>query len=228
MTTLRRFTEALWKSPKEAAPLQNLYRTVRSVATDADLAGADSVSRLAFALECLLKILWEKPEHVTASTVRTISRAIDVLEIITETTDPADPRTARILVLDDESFEQREVVGALERAHFQPTSVSSPEDALDLAAENPFEVIFVNVETPAFDGSELPRHLCELFQRQGTPIVFVTQGGEFERRVESMVRDGNDLIAKPFLCAELEVKTLTLVMRRRVTDNARVGTQELR
>jgi hypothetical protein len=43
-----------------------------------------------------------------------------------------------------------------------------------------------------------------------------------------MGRDGNDLITKPFLCAELEVKTLTLVMRRRMTDNARIATEVLR
>jgi DNA-binding response OmpR family regulator len=221
LTILRRFTDALRKSPKEAAPLQNLYRTVRSVATDADLAGAGSVSRLASALECLLKTLWEKPEHVTASTVRTISQAIDLLGNLTETTDPADPSAARILVLDDGSFAQREVVDALERTHFRPTSVSSPEAALQLVAENPFDVIFLNVETS-------DRRLCESSQRHATPLVFLTQGDEFERRIKSMTRDGNDLIAKPFLYAELEVKTLTLVMRRRMTDEARVGTEELR
>ena len=146
--------------------------------------------------------------------MRTITQAIELLENITETTDPANPYTARILVLDDRSFARREVVDALERAHFRPISASSSEAALKLAAENLFELIFA---------SELHSHLCESPPNQGVPIVFLARGDEFERCVQAMVRGGNDLIAKPFLYAELEVKTLTLVMRRRIADNARVG-----
>jgi PleD family two-component response regulator len=171
------------------------------------------------AIEALIKELYEKPKTITPSTLRTLAHAMDFLAVLFEQgggrgeDGDAPPN---ILVVDDDAISRRAVILALEKAQLKGVSVDDPEQALRMLGEDPFDLIFLDVEMPEMSGFDLCTRLRGLSQNRDTPVVFVTSQTDFESRARSTLSGGNDLIAKPFSFIELAVKALTYVLQRRL------------
>ena len=118
-----------------------------------------------------------------------------------------------ILVVDDEAISRRAIVYALEKAQLQSINVEDPNAAFKLLSENPFDLVFLDVDMPGMTGYELCTKLRTLPAHKKTPVVFVTVLSDFDNRTSSMMAGGNDFIAKPFLFIELTVKALIHVLR---------------
>jgi CheY-like chemotaxis protein len=216
LVTLRHPMSILGKSPQDTSALQALCRTVHSVAANAGMAGIDPLSQMAAALESLLKLLWEKPERVTASTVRTIGQAIKVFEDIALSPNDRtlkDPSTARVLVVDDDVLTHHAVCAALEIVNLTTICADSPASALEELEQGHFDLIISDIEMPTADGYSLCTILRGVPTYEQIPIVFLSQYTDSDHRKESFVRGGNDFISKPFLYMELAVKALSFVMR---------------
>jgi DNA-binding response OmpR family regulator len=123
---------------------------------------------------------------------------------------------ASILVVDDEAISRRAVTYALEKAKLSSTAVEHPDAALKLLAENPFDLVFLDVDMPGMNGFEVCTRLRTFVRNKATPVVFVTGLTDFESRANSTMSGGNDLIAKPFLFMELAVKALVFILRARL------------
>jgi CheY-like chemotaxis protein len=95
-------------------------------------------------------------------------------------------------------------------------NVEEPEQALQLLAENDFDLIFLDVDMPGMTGYELCAKLRAMPHLKKTPVVFVTSLNDFDNRTSSTMAGGNDFIAKPFLFIELTVKALIYVLRARL------------
>lgn len=219
---LRGLLQTFIKSEGDTARMPNLftlYRRVHSVTSNAAVAGLNSISRMASAIEALIKELYEKPRHITPSTLRTLAHALDFLSLLFENQggldrDPGSP--PNILVVDDDAISRRAVILALEKAQLKCVSVDDPDTALRMVGEDRFDLIFLDVEMPEMSGFDLCTRLRGLPLNAGTPVVFVTSQTDFESRARSTLSGGNDLIAKPFLFIELAVKALTYVLQQRV------------
>lgn len=201
----------------KAAALSALSRAAHSFAGHAGLAGFQELAQLASALEALLTELVEKPKEVTDSSLRTIVDACDFLpDLFERSTDETPEATApvQVLVVDDDAFCRRAVRQALARLNAATLSVDDPQVALRLLKENPFNLIFLDVEMPGMNGFELCRELRAMPANQATPVVFVTTLAGFEHRESAFASGGNDLIAKPFLPMELAVKAFSLLRRK--------------
>jgi DNA-binding response OmpR family regulator len=202
--------------------LQELYRRVHTLTGNAAVAGALQIAQLADALEALLRELCDKPKSTNASTLRTVALAIDFAGVLIERSGAADsllaapPAKPNILVVDDEAISRRAVTYALEKAKLPSTSVENPEVALNLLAENAYDLVFLDVDMPGMNGFELCTKLRGFQRNKTTPVVFVTSLNDFESRANSSMSGGNDLIAKPFLFMELAVKALVYVLRGRL------------
>jgi len=222
VAALRGLLVAFGKGANDAerlARLQELGRQVRLVCGNAGIVGMVSLARLAAALEALLKDLYEKPRNINASTLRTVAQTVDFLSALFEhgvSDQGSDLAPANTLVVDDEVISRRAVTHSLDRAGLKSVSVEDPQVALQLLAENQFDLIILDVEMPVLDGFELCGRLRALPQHANTPVVFVTSHTDFESRAKSVMSGGNDLIAKPFLFMELAVKALAHVLRRRL------------
>ena len=121
-----------------------------------------------------------------------------------------------LLVVDDDLVARRVIVGALQTAFRRPENVESGADALTLAAEKPFDVIFLDVVMPEMDGFETCLKIRSTIPNATTPIIFVTAKTDFDARAELARTGGNDLLAKPFLTAEITLKALTFSLRGRL------------
>jgi len=205
-------TEGAARLPK----LFTLYRKVHSLTSNAAVAAVPSVAKMSSALEALLKELYEKPKNLNASTLRTLAHTIDFLSVLLEHGSAQEPENLpppNIMVVDDEAISCRAIIYALEKAHLKCVSVEDPNLALNMLSENPFNLIFLDVDMPGMNGFELCTKLRALPAHAKTPVVFVTGLTDFESRARSTLSGGNDLIAKPFLFMELAVKALNYVLK---------------
>jgi len=221
---LRKILQALAKNEGSAArltQLSNLYEKIHSLGGGAAAAGLRSLSQLSAALEALLKQLTDKPDDLTPSSLRTLSHAMDFLDVLFKHDAPADPLEAsplKILVVDDESLSRLAIVSALKRAKLSSVDVDNPKVALQLLTERSFDLIFLDVSMPDMNGFDLCRELRKLPIHKTTPIIFITSSADFESRSLGALSGGNDLIAKPFLFTELTVKALNYALKNRFSQ----------
>jgi CheY-like chemotaxis protein/HPt (histidine-containing phosphotransfer) domain-containing protein len=219
LTSLRGQLQALMKADSEMARLkqmQEFYRRVHSLTSNAGLSGLAQIAQMADAFEALLKELYEKPADINASTLRTIALAVDFLGCLFEhgaTPERSEPPSAIALVVDDEAIARRAVSYALEKTKLKSVSVADASTALRLLSENHFDLVFLDVDMPDMNGFELCTRLRAMPAHHKTPVVFVTSLNDFESRASSTMSGGNDFIAKPFLFTELAVKALIYVLR---------------
>jgi len=221
LASLRKLLQALSKADDEAARLKHvheLYRCIRALTGNAGVAGLLPVARMSDALEALLKELYEKPNSINASTLRTVAAAVDFLGTLFEQglgPDKPDTPPPSILVVDDEAISRRAVTYALEKAKLKCVNLEDPAAAYDLLSESRFDLTVLDVDMPGMNGFELCTKLRMLPAHKKTPVIFVTGLNDFNSRASSTVSGGNDFIAKPFLFMELAVKALVYVLRGR-------------
>jgi len=222
INALRKAMQEFTKTQDETLRLPkllDLYRRTHALTGSAGIAGVHSISQVAAALEVLLKELYEKPKNINASTLRTVAHSIDFIsELYANGTgaDLLDSKPVTILVVDDEILSRRAVTYALEKANLKSVSVEDPQTALNLASENQYDLIFLDVQMPNMDGFELCTKIRQLQTNKTTPVIFVTSLTDFKSRARSSLSGGTDLIAKPFMFIELSVKALTYLLRNRL------------
>jgi CheY-like chemotaxis protein len=223
LATLRRLLQQLTKAADEKArmePLLELYRKVHALTGSAGIAGFNNTAQMTAALEVLLKELYDKPKNITASTVRTVAHSIDFIGEMFKSseTNTGELSEASILVVDDEILSRRAVSYALEKANLKSVDVEDSAEALRLATEKTFDLIFLDVQMPGMNGFELCTKIRGLSTNKATPIIFVTSLTDFKSRAKSSLSGGTDLIAKPFMFIELTVKALTHILKGYLTQ----------
>ena len=222
---MRMGLQGLIKSENEVSRLRHvydLYRRVHALNGNAALAGLVQIAHMSGAFEALLKEIYEKPKNINASTIRTIASAVDFMGLLFERGTMPERQNipvSKILVVDDEAISRRAIVYALEKAKLKSTDIDDPEKALQLLAENDYDLIFLDVDMPGMTGFELCAKLRAMPHLKKTPVVFVTAMNDFDSRTCSTMAGGNDFIGKPFLFIELTVKALIYVMRARLQAN---------
>jgi DNA-binding response OmpR family regulator len=227
--SLRSTLQLLVKADNEIARLKQiheLYRQIHALNGNAGVAGLVQIAHMSAAFEALLKEVYWKPKNINSSSIRTIASAVDFLGLLFDRTGfPEDPEVpvSKILVVDDEAISRRAIVYALEKARLKSINVDDSEQALQLLAENEFDLIFLDVDMPGLTGFELCAKLRLLPQHKKTPVIFVTSLNDFDSRTSSTMAGGNDFIAKPFLFIELTVKALIHVMRGKLQSARLVG-----
>ncbi len=199
--------------------LSRLYEAHPMIATVAQTAmelGFRRIGSLAEAIQGLVIELFEDPESLNVSSLRTTGNAIETLSSLLASITWPEPIPAKphlILSVDDELLTRRAVCASLESAHLRCISVGEPEHALRLLAENPFDLIFMDVEMPGKTGLQLCSELRQLPSNKTTPVIFVTSLSGFNVRAHIAMTGGNDMIGKPFLMNELAVKALTYLAK---------------
>jgi len=199
--------------------LHQLHAKIRALTGSAGLVGMQQIAQMTAALEVLIKELHDKPKNFNASTLRTVTAAIDFLGVLFDRAAQdgmEEVPTANVLVVDDEPISRRAVNYALEKTNLKSISTEDPQSALDLLGRNRFDLIILDVNMPGMTGFELCTKIRTLPVHAKTPVIFVTGLTDFESHARSLASGGNDLIAKPFLFIELAVKALLCVLRSRL------------
>lgn len=116
-----------------------------------------------------------------------------------------------ILVIEDDSETSQLIADALTaQGHAVECAPNGPA-GLSLAQSGVYDIAIVDRMLPGLDGLSLVRSLREV--GSGMPVLFLTNLGGIDDRVEGLEAGGDDYLVKPFALAELLARINALVRR---------------
>ena len=121
--------------------------------------------------------------------------------------------TNEILIVDDEDRIRRLLKLYLERESFEIHEARDGKEAYELALENNYACILLDLMLPEMDGIEVASKLRE---HKDTPIIMLTAKGEETNRVEGFESGADDYIVKPFAIEELLARVRAIFRRQEI------------
>jgi CheY-like chemotaxis protein len=213
---MRHCFQAFTKTPDDLSLLNELHCHVQGFSERARVSGLIALHRLCTSFAALTHGLYQNPEQVNPSTLRTVHQTIEFLASLMKEKGLAqvkDPAKALIYAVDDDLGNCESIALAMEESMMRTTYSQDPQVALAELAAGRYDLIFLDVNMPGMDGFELCKQIRSLAIHEHTPVVFLTGLATLENRVQSSLSGGNDFIAKPFNLHELSVKAITLILR---------------
>ncbi|MFT8362390.1 MAG: response regulator transcription factor [Sporolactobacillus sp.] len=119
-----------------------------------------------------------------------------------------------ILVVDDEERIRKLLKMYLERENYQIDEAEDGETALQMALDNDYELIVLDLMLPGMDGIEVCQKLRET---KATPVIMLTAKGEEANRVQGFEVGTDDYIVKPFSPREVVLRVKALLRRSSTT-----------
>ncbi|CAM3965153.1 response regulator transcription factor [Lederbergia lenta] len=126
----------------------------------------------------------------------------------------------RILVVDDEDRIRRLLKMYLERENYVIDEAADGEEALELALQNDYSCILLDLMMPGKDGIEVCK---ELREEKTTPVIMLTAKGEETNRVQGFEVGTDDYIVKPFSPREVVLRVKALLRRATQTNYMQAG-----
>ena len=123
---------------------------------------------------------------------------------------------AKILVVDDEIAISTLLKYNLEENGYEVTVASDGQTAYDLAKQESFDAILLDLMLPVIDGMTLLKNLRQ--DKVSTPVILVTAKGDEFDRVFGLELGADDYITKPFSPREV-VARVKAVLRRSQVDH---------
>ena len=116
-----------------------------------------------------------------------------------------EPRTERILVVEDNNVNQRLALKQLQRLGFAATCVNNGLEAVNANLAAPYDLIFMDVQMPVMDGFEASAEIrrAEIRSRTHVPIVAMTANALNEDRDACLAAGMDDYVSKPVSLQEL-------------------------
>ncbi|MGP4107395.1 response regulator transcription factor [Virgibacillus sp. L01] len=128
---------------------------------------------------------------------------------------------AKVLVVDDEERIRRLIKMYLEKEELIVEEAENGTEALDLALQNDYDVILLDIMMPEMDGIEVTQ---QLRKKKMTPIIMLTAKGEEANRVQGFEVGTDDYIVKPFSPREVVLRVKALLRRVSTTNFNEVET----
>ena len=213
---MRHCFQSFTKTPTDLSLLNELHCHVQGFSERARVSGLVALHRLCTAFAHLTHGLYETPEQVNPSTLRTVHQTIEFLASLMREKNLAqvkDPAKALIYAVDDDLGNCESIALAMEESGMRTAYAQEPAVSLAELAGARYDLIFLDVNLPGMDGFELCKQIRLLAIHEKTPVVFLTGLATLENRVQSSLCGGNDFIAKPFNLHELSVKAITLLLK---------------
>jgi signal transduction histidine kinase/CheY-like chemotaxis protein len=126
------------------------------------------------------------------------------------------PRRAdgpRVLLVEDTTDVRQFVTAELAR-DFQVVSVELGQEALNLAATQPFDAVVLDLVLPDFSGFEVCRALRASDRTAGLPVLVCSTTADMQTRLDVFEVGADDFLAKPFDARELRARLTSLCRRQ--------------
>jgi PAS domain S-box-containing protein len=130
---------------------------------------------------------------------------------------------AEVLVVEDNVVNQKVLLRILQRLGYQGSLAANGEEAVRLANERPFSLIFMDVQMPVMDGLEATRQIRTQTAIEQPIIIAMTAAATQDDRTQCLMAGMDDFVTKP---ASLERIAETL--ERSLTPHSSSGAGSLR
>lgn len=117
----------------------------------------------------------------------------------------------RILLAEDDATIARSVAQYLRQLGFAVDAALTGEDALHLAAVNPYDAVVLDVQLPGIDGHEVCRRLRATGAR--ARILMATARDGVDDRIAGLDLGADDYLVKPYALGELAARLRALLRR---------------
>ena len=117
----------------------------------------------------------------------------------------------RILIVDDEPELVRGLEHNLRFEGYETRSAASGEDAVRVAASEPFDLVLLDIMMPRVSGWDV----CRTLRTRGidVPIILLTARGDEVDRVRGLELGADDYVTKPFSLRELLARVRAVLRR---------------
>jgi PleD family two-component response regulator len=139
----------------------------------------------------------------------------------------SEPKT-RILVVDDVADNRDILVRRLARRGFEAVEASGGQQALELIAQQSFDVVLLDIMMPDMNGNDVLREVRRTHSDVELPVIMVSAKTQSEDVVESLSMGANDYVTKPIDFNVALARIANQVARKRASDAERVQANGLR
>ncbi len=116
----------------------------------------------------------------------------------------------KVLVVDDEKLIVKGIKFSLEQDEMEVTAAYDGEEALELAKNNDFDIILLDVMLPGLSGFEVCQAIREF---SDVPIIMLTAKGDDMDKILGLEYGADDYITKPFNILEVKARIKAIIRR---------------
>jgi len=117
----------------------------------------------------------------------------------------------RILIIEDEHKIANSIKQGLEQEGFAVDVAYDGELGYDLALEEEFDLILLDLMLPKMNGTQICKNLRE--EKVHTPIIMLTAKSELDDKISGLNIGADDYLTKPFAFTELLARIRALLRR---------------
>ena len=129
-----------------------------------------------------------------------------------------------ILVVEDEEDILDLISYNLKQAGFSIIAVESGEEALEVASEENFSLVLLDLMLSGIDGLEVCRLLRAKPETKNIPVLMLTARTEEVDRIVGLELGADDYLTKPFSPRELVLRVRAILRRAEVVESVSDGT----
>ena len=118
----------------------------------------------------------------------------------------------KVLVVDDEKLIVKGIRFSLEQEGMEVDSAYDGEEALELAEQNEYDIILLDVMLPEMSGFEVCRSIREF---SDVPIIMLTAKDDDMDKILGLEYGADDYITKPFNILELKARIKAILRRNK-------------
>ncbi|MGH7720902.1 MAG: diguanylate cyclase [Gemmatimonadaceae bacterium] len=133
----------------------------------------------------------------------------------------------RILIVDDKEDNVEILRARLEASGYRTLSATGGEAALTLIAEEPPDLVLLDVMMPHMDGHEVARRIKGDGSLPFIPIIMQTALDAVENKVEGLDAGADDYITKPINFLELEARVRAMLRLKASQHNLAIANDKL-
>lgn len=104
----------------------------------------------------------------------------------------------KILVVDDSTVDRMNIQNIIQDAGYKVVAAASGQEAIEKAAAEKPDLIFMDVVMQQMDGYQACREISHNESTKHIPIVFVTSKGQKADRMWAEMQGGKALVQKPY------------------------------
>src|SRR3984893_4971855 len=128
---------------------------------------------------------------------------------------------ARILIVDDERLNRQLLEVMLAPEGFLLLTAASAEEALAIVAQQPLDLILLDVLMPGMDGYQMTAKIKGTLATKNIPVIMLTNLDDRNARMLGLNAGAEDFLTKPVDRAELRVRVRNLLRIKAYGDKLR-------
>jgi phosphoserine phosphatase RsbU/P len=132
-----------------------------------------------------------------------------------------------LLVVDDDANNRDLISRRLQRRGYEVDVEADGRAALARIAQQPYDLVLLDIMMPGVDGMQVLKHLRHLKSRAQLPVIMVTAKDESHDIVEALREGANDYVVKPIDIEVLLARVGTQVVLKRTAESLEESNRRL-